>query len=235
MEAYQNNFTATLNILEAVRQLKLRCRILIAGSAEMYGRVFRKDLPLRENQPLNPVSPYGVSKAICDLLAHQYWLHYGIEVIRVRAFNHIGPRQSLGFVIPDFVSQVAKIQLALQEPVLRVGNLSVKRDFTDVRDVVRGYHLLMQRGKPGDAYHLSSGRAVSLLEVVRLLRKLSRQRFTVFSQGSKKRSQDIPILIGDSSKMRRKTGWRPKIDLSVTLSETLKYWTCLSGGPRMKE
>ncbi|OGC76578.1 MAG: hypothetical protein A2Z27_00640 [candidate division Zixibacteria bacterium RBG_16_50_21] len=234
-EAYRNNFSATINVLEAVRQLSLRTRILISGSAEIYGRVPAKDLPLKENQLLKPVSPYGLSKAMCDLLAYQYWLHYDIEVIRVRAFNHIGPRQSPGFVIPDFVSQVAKIQLGLQEPVLQVGNLSAKRDFTDVRDIVRGYHLLMQKGKAGEAYHLSSGRAVSLREVVRMLQKLSHRRFTVISQQSKRRPQDIPILIGDNSKTRRVTGWKPKIDLRVTLGETLEYWTYRFGGGNIKK
>lgn len=223
-EVYRQNFISTLNLLEAVRQLKLNTRVLIAGSAEMYGQVWARDLPIKETQPLNPISPYGVSKAMCDMLAHQYFLNYGIETIRVRAFNHIGPRQSLGFVIPDFVSQVARIHLGMQRPVLKVGNLKVERDFTDVRDIVRGYCLLMQKGNPGQAYNLACGKAYSLRKIVNLLRQLTPAKMQVQTHPSKKRVTDIPILLGDATKARRLAGWKPQIDIRTTLQDTLNYW-----------
>src|SRR3989304_178176 len=221
---YCVNFLGTLNWLGGARQLNLAARVLVTGSSEMYGKVGPKNLPLRETQPLNPVSPYGVSKAACDMLAYQYFLNYGLETIRVRAFNHIGPRQTLGFVIPDFVSQVAKIQLRMQEPVLTVGNLAVKRDFSDVRDIVRGYYLLMQKDNPGEAYNLASGKVFSLREILGILCQLTASKIKLKIRFSKMRVTDIPVLVGDSSKARRLTGWRPQIPIRTTLADTLEYW-----------
>lgn len=221
--SFRHNIIGTQNLLESVRQLNLKPRILIVSSAEIYGQVPRKLQPIRENQPLQPISPYGVSKAISDLLSRQYFLHYRLQVIRVRAFNHIGPRQSAGFVIPDFLSQVAKIHLGLQKPTLRVGNLHVRRDFTDVRDIVRGYHLLLQQGKPGEVYHLSSGKAYSLKEVLKRILRFTPIKVKI-SASPTRRPSDIPLLIGNSSKARRLTGWRSTIALEKSLEDAFGYW-----------
>src|SRR4030067_3224874 len=220
--SFRQNIIGTQNWLESVRQLNLKPKILIVSSAEIYGQVSRKLQPIKENQPLQPISPYGVSKAITDLLSHQYFLHYQMPVIRVRAFNHIGPRQSAGFVIPDFISQVARIHLGLQEPTLRVGNLQVKRDFTDVRDIVRGYQLLLQKGKPGEVYHLSSGKAYSLKEVLGRILQFTPIKIKI-SASPKRRPSDIPLLIGSSNKARRLTGWRPTIALEKSLQDAFGY------------
>jgi GDP-4-dehydro-6-deoxy-D-mannose reductase len=221
--SFRQNIIGTQNLLESVRQLSLKPKTLIVSSAEIYGQVPKESQPIKENQPLQPISPYGVSKAISDLLSHQYFLHYQLPVIRVRAFNHIGPRQSAGFVIPDFLSQVARIHLGLQEPTLRVGNLQVKRDFTDVRDMVRGYHLLLQKGKPGEIYHLSSSKAYSLKEVLRIILRFTPIKIKI-SANPTWRPTDIPLLIGNSSKARRLTGWRPTIALEKSLEDAFGYW-----------
>ncbi len=223
-EVHQANFISTLNILESSRLLKIKPRILMVGSGDMYGRVSKSIQPIKESEALNPLSPYATSKALCDALAVQYTRHYGIPTIRVRAFNHIGPRQSLGFVIPDFCHQIARINLRLQNPVMAVGNLAVERDFLDVRDVVRGYYSLMEKGKAGEMYNIASGRAHSLRQILDLLLRTSPRTVKVISSRSRIRSIDIPLLAGDAGKIRRHVGWKPEIDLGTSLRDTCIYW-----------
>jgi GDP-4-dehydro-6-deoxy-D-mannose reductase len=220
----ENNFRGTLNLLEIVRKLKWPTRILIAGSSDMYGIVKPKETPIREDRSLLPVSPYGFSKAAGDLLAYQYFKSYGVNVIRARAFNHTGPRQRTGFVIPDLASQIAKIEKSRLSPVLKVGNLSSQRDLSDVRDIVRAYVALMAKGKAGEAYNICSQKAYSIEHMLNILCSLSKKRISIQIDQKKNRPAEIPILSGNNSKLKKATGWKPKIQIENTLKDTLDYW-----------
>lgn len=221
---FKVNFGGTQNILEAVRKENLKSRILIPNSADMYGKVSARDLPLKETHALKPISPYAISKTCADILAEQYFKIYEIPVIRTRSFNHAGPRQALGFVIPDFASQVAKIDLNLQDPVLKVGDLRAQRDISDVRDIVYGYYLLMKKGKPGEAYNIGSGKIYSLKKVLQYLVSLSSRKIIVEIDKTRLRKIDIPVLQADISKIKKDTGWKAKTPLEKTLQDTYNFW-----------
>jgi len=218
------NIRGTLYLLEILRNMRKKVRILIVGSSDMYGVVKPKDIPITEKKPLLPVSPYGSSKAASDLLAYQFFKSYGVQAIRARAFNHTGPRQGIGFVVPDFASQIAKIEAGILPPVMKVGNLSSKRDISDVRDIVRGYWLLMKKGKAGEAYNICSGEAYSIKSVLKILVSLSKKKIKVKTDEEKNRPAEIPILMGDNSRTKRVTGWKPKISIAKTLEDTLNFW-----------
>ncbi len=224
LETIDTNLKGTLYLLEIARHLKKPIKILVVGSSDVYGKVSPKEVPISEEKPLRPVSPYGASKAACDLLAYQYFKAYGTHVIRARAFNHAGPRQNAGFVIPDFASQIAQIELGIKPAVLKVGNLSARRDVSDVRDVVRAYAALMSRGEPGEAYNICSGKAYKIRHLLRTLLSLSERRIRVEVDEKKNRLADIPVLQGDDSKIRRVTGWKAKIPLKRTLEDALNFW-----------
>ena len=224
LATFNTNIFGTISLLEAVSQAKLNTKILIVGSGDMYGMVNKKDLPIKESQPLNPVSPYGASKAACDILAYQYFKSYGLKTIRVRSFSHTGPGQVLGFAIPDFCSQIARIEKGLIPPRMEVGDLSIIRDLTDVRDVVGGYVLLMRYGKAGEVYNVCSGKGYKLKDVLDKLLRFSSKKIKIVQDKNKKRKADISILIGDNSKMKKETGWKPRISLEETLEDTLGYW-----------
>ncbi len=221
---FKINFGGAHNILEALRRENLKSKVLIPNSADMYGKVSAKDLPIRETQTLHPLSPYAISKTCADILAEQYFKVYQIPVIRTRSFNHTGPRQALGFVIPDFASQVARIDLNLQEPVLKVGDLRAQRDISDVRDIVRGYYLLMKRGKAGEAYNLGSGKIYNLKKVLQYLVSLCSQKIKIEIDKSRLRKIDITALQADISKIKKETGWKPRIPLLKTLQDTYNFW-----------
>jgi GDP-4-dehydro-6-deoxy-D-mannose reductase len=220
----ENNIRGTLHLLEVIRKLNRPIRILVVGSSDMYGVVKPRETPIREDRPLLPVSPYGVSKAAGDLLAYQYFKSYGINTIRARSFNHTGPRQRTGFVIPDFSSQIAKIEKGLIPPVLKTGNLSSRRDISDVRDVVKAYLALMGKGKPGEAYNICSQKAYSIERLLVVLCSLTKKRIRVEKDRKRNRPAEIPILWGSNAKIRKATGWRPKIPIEKTLEDTLDYW-----------
>lgn len=224
LDVIGTNIRGTLHLLEIVRNIRKKTRILIVGSSDMYGIVKPKDIPITEEKPLLPVSPYGSSKAAGDLLAYQFFKSYGVQTIRARAFNHTGPRQGMGFVVPDFASQVAKIEAGILPPVMKVGNLSSKRDLSDVRDIVRGYRLLMRRGKAGEAYNVCSGNAYSIKNILKALTFLSKKKIRVKTDAKKNRPAEIPVLVGDNSKIRKTTGWKPKISIATTLEDTLNFW-----------
>ena len=224
LDTIQTNIRGTLYLLETVRNLKKRIKILVVGSSDMYGKVLPKEVPITENKPLLPISPYGMSKAACDLLAYQYFASYGVYAIRARAFNHTGPRQRTGFVIPDFASQIAKIEVGQMPPVLKVGNLSTKRDISDVRDVVRAYVSLMGKGKAGEAYNICSQEAYSIKNVLKVLLTLSKKKIKVGVDEAKNRPAEIPILVGNNDKIRKATGWKPNIPMEKTLEDTLNFW-----------
>ncbi len=219
-----NNIVAQLNLLRAIAELRLEPRILIVGSADEYGAVREEDLPIDEETPLRPINPYAVSKIAQDYLGYQYYLSHGLQVVRVRPFGHIGPRQGPGFVVADFARQIARIEAGLQEPVMRVGNLSAQRDLTDVGDMVRGYYLALAKGKAGEVYNLGSGRAYAIGEILDKLLGMSRVVVRVEIDASRLRPSDIPILVCDSRRFREDTGWRPERDISDTLREVLDYW-----------
>ena len=220
----ENNIRAQLNLLEGVRKAGLTPRILVVGSNEEYGLVRPEELPLTEESPLRPHSPYGVSKVTQDMMGLQYHLSYGLPIIRVRPFNHIGPRQRLGFVAPDFARQIAEIEAGLRPPVMRVGNLEARRDFTDVRDVVRAYHLAITHGEPGEVYNIGSGRSRSIRELLETLLSYSTVEVAVELDPARMRPSDIPEIRCDAGRLRARTGWEPHIPFEQSLRDVLDDW-----------
>jgi GDP-4-dehydro-6-deoxy-D-mannose reductase len=222
---YNINFFGSLNILEgALAEGKYLKKMVLVGSADSYGTFKPVGKKLKENQPFNPVSPYGISKAAVEYLAQYYFRQHRLPVVIARSFNHTGPRQSNNFAVPSFCRQIARIERGLEKPVIRVGNLSVKRDLSDVRDIADGYYRLALKGKAGEAYHFSSGRAVSIRSVLDGLLKISSKKIKVAIDKNRFRKSDIPILTGDCSKAIRQLGWRRKYPLEDTLRDTLDYW-----------
>jgi len=219
-----DNILSQLNLFQAVIDAKLDCPILVAGSNEEYGHIQPEELPVRETNPLRPTNPYAVSKVAQDLLAYQYSLTHGLKCIRMRAFNHTGPRQRPDFVIPSLAKQVAEAEAGLIPPVINVGNLDSQRDFTDVRDVVRAYHLALLNCIPGEAYNLGSGQCVSVREVLDFFLARSPATLTVQVRKEQLRPWDNPKVVCDSTKFRSQTGWRPEIPLEQTLADILEYW-----------
>lgn len=221
----ENNIRPQLNILEAMVKQKSQARLLIVASNEVYGRVRPDELPVNEDTPLRPNNPYGVSKVAQDILGLQYFLSHGVDVLRVRAFNHIGPRQSPVFVAASFAKQIAEIEAGLIiEPVLHVGNLEAKRDFTDVRDVMRAYALLVQHGTPGEAYNVGTGEAHSIQSLLDILLSYTTADIKVEPDPARMRPSDVPIIYADNSKLRTKTGWTPTCKFEDSLRQVLAYW-----------
>ncbi|MGQ9715222.1 MAG: GDP-mannose 4,6-dehydratase [Anaerolineae bacterium] len=220
----ENNIRLQLNILEGVVRLGLTPKVLVVGSSEEYGAVQPSDLPVDEETPLRPLNAYGLSKIAQDYMGLQYYLSHQLPIIRVRPFNHIGPRQRPGFVAADFARQIAAAEAGLQEPVVLVGNLDVSRDFSDVRDVVRAYHALMLKGQPGEVYNVGSGEARSVRELLDLLLSLSERPIEVRQDPAKVRPADVPCLVCDASKLRRATQWEPRISFAQSLRDVLDYW-----------
>lgn len=218
------NIFAELNILLAMIDLKLDATVLIAGSTEVYGNIRPEDLPVDEDTPFNPVSPYAVSKIAQDMLALQYHLSHQLKTIRARPFNHIGPRQSNRFAASSFAYQIAQIEAGKQEPVLRVGNLSAQRDFTDVRDMAQAYRLAVLHGQPGQAYNIGSGQAVSMQTILDTLLSYSSVPIEVQTDPTRMRPADVPVVVCDASRFRAATGWEPNYTLSQTLADVLDDW-----------
>ncbi|MBI3942682.1 MAG: GDP-mannose 4,6-dehydratase [Chloroflexi bacterium] len=223
-ETFEVNLKSEVNLLEQVRQLTNPPGILIVGSGEEYGVVRPEDLPLDEETPLLPASPYAVSKVAQDLLGYQYYHSYHLQIVRVRPFNHVGPRQSPNFAASSFARQIAMIERGLQEPVLRVGNLAPRRDYTDVRDIVRGYRLILEQGAAGAVYNLGSGRSYSVAEMLELYMEMTTAQIEIRPDPARMRGAEIPEIICDSGKIYDRTGWRPEISLARSLADTLAYW-----------
>jgi len=220
----ETNIRLQFNMLHAVKNLGLDCRMLVVGSGEEYGLVTAGELPVGEDTPLRPLNEYAVSKIAQEMLGLQYYLAFGVPVVVVRPFNHVGPRQRLGFVAPDFARQIAEAEAGLSDPVMSVGNLDVSRDFSDVRDIVLGYHLAIVQGEPGEVYNLGSERACSIRDLLDTLVSYSEVRVEVRQDATRLRPADVPVVVSDCSKFRQLTGWRVTIPFDESLADVLDYW-----------
>jgi GDP-4-dehydro-6-deoxy-D-mannose reductase len=224
-ETLSNNIISQVNLLEGIRRFTTAPRVLVVGSSEEYGLVYPDELPIRETNPLRPLSPYAVSKVAQDMMGYQYFMSYGLPIIRTRAFNHEGPRRGEVFVTSNFAKQVAEIEAGLREPIISVGDLTPRRDFSDVRDIVRGYWLLLERGEPGEVYNLCSGRSWAIQQVLDFFLEQSRvKKIAVEIDSTRLRPSDVMILEGDPSKIRKATGWEVEIPFERTLKDLLAYW-----------
>jgi GDP-4-dehydro-6-deoxy-D-mannose reductase len=223
-ECYETNFGGTLNLLEAWRQLRFDSRLLLVSSSQVYGHPSEAEMPLRETSPLRPESPYAGSKLAAEFLAIQFGSSYGLPVVRVRPFNLTGPRQSPAFVCSDLVRQVVEIECGLRPPILAVGNADISRDFCDVRDIVRGYVLLLERGRPAEVYQLCSGRAVSVRAIIERLVALASVPMEVRVEAAKAHAPESTISWGDAAKARSEVGWEPSYALETTLDDLNTYW-----------
>jgi len=220
---YDANVYAALNILDAIWKLNLKCRLLVVTSMEVYGKVSPSNMPIKEDLCFRPNSPYSASKAAEDLLAQAYYLGHGLDIIRVRPLNHIGPRQSDQFVATAFARQIARIEIGQQPPTILVGNLSDRRDFTDVRDMVKAYALTMKYGKSGSAYNIASGNMYTIKELLETLISLSDVKVTIKVDTKRVRSSSTPPLIADCARFKKITGWEPEITFQETLSDLLNF------------
>ena len=217
------NVLGTQNVLAAVQRETPKARVVVVGSADVYGAAAANGAPIVETCALRPVSTYGLSKAAADMAAFHQWWETDLAVIRARAFNHTGPGQSADFVCSDFARQMVRIERGQVPPVLRVGNLGSARDFSDVRDVVRGYLVLMERGEPGEAYNICRGEAVTIGEIVEHLRGEVRVPFELVEEPTRVRRREIARVVGDATRARA-LGWVPKIPLRQTLRDLLDHW-----------
>jgi len=218
------NVTGTASLLEAMRQECPESRLLFLSSADVYGLVRPRDVPLKETQPPAPRNPYAASKLAGEELCRQHMRSYGLQIVIVRCFNHTGPRQAPGFVVPDFAMQIARLERSRGKREMKVGNLEAQRDISDVRDIVRGHRLLARKGKPGEVYHLASGKVYRIRAVLDMMLQLADVPIAVANDPRRQRPSDLPILAGSIAKTKRATGWRPTIPLTDTLARTLDYW-----------
>lgn len=225
----ENNIVAQVHLLEAIRAVDINPRILVVGSAEVYGAAGGTRDPLDESWPFEPTNPYSVSKVTQDMLGLQYHLAHGMDIIRARPFNHMGPGQGRGFVSVDFASQIAAIEAREREPVLFVGNLTAERDFTDVRDVVRSYVLMMQHGRSGDVFNVCSERGYSIQYLLDTLLGFSTAVIEVRQDPARMRPSDVPRRVGDAARLRECTGWEPTISFEESLLDILNDWRVRMG------
>ncbi len=223
LAAHRTNFFGALNVLTAVGTVVPGCRVLMAGSGDAYGAAGDAHAEVAETVAFAPISAYGVSKAAADLAAFQ-WGWAGGNVVRARPFNHTGPGQRPEFVCADFARQVARIEAGLQAPVLEVGNLDVERDFSDVRDIVRGYIALWEGGARGEAYNLCSGRGTRIGALVDGLCRRARRSIDVRVAAERRRPNEVRRLVGSHAKATAATGWAPALSLDQTLDDVLAYW-----------
>lgn len=218
------NAVGSVNLFEAVRRAKLDPIIQIACSSEEYGLVLPSEIPVKETNPLRPLSPYAVSKVAMDYLGYQYHQSYGMKIVRTRGFNHTGPRRGEVFVTSNFAKQIAEIEKGKKEAVLEVGNLDAQRDWTDVRDMVQGYFLSLKKCEYGEVYNICSEKTVKIKDMLNLLLSMSKIKPKIVEDKSRMRPSDVPILLGDSSKFRKATGWKITIPFEKTMKDLLNYW-----------
>jgi GDP-4-dehydro-6-deoxy-D-mannose reductase len=219
-----NNVLGQLHLLEAVTAECPAARVIVVGSSEVYGRVPLAEQPVDERAPFRPENTYAVSKVAQDALAYQYWAGRGVATVRLRPFNHIGPGQSDQYAASSFARQIAEAELGQRAPTIQVGNLAAERDFTDVRDVVRGYYLAYLHATPGEAYNLGSERAVALQTILDGLLAHGRVPVRVEVDPGRLRPVDVPRIVANCARFRASTGWQPTIPLAQTLADTLAAW-----------
>jgi GDP-4-dehydro-6-deoxy-D-mannose reductase len=227
LAAFQVNADGTLNVLQACVHARVG-RVLSVSSADVYGKVALADLPLTEDAPLRPVTPYAASKIAADFLGLQAFLGYGLDVLRVRAFNHLGPGQTNRFVASAVAERIAHNERDGSE-VVPVGNLSPRRDFTDVRDVVRAYRLLVEHGVAGDAYNVCTGRDLAISDLAERLLALAHRSMRLEEDPARQRPVEVPVLRGDPTKLHAATGWEPTIAIEQTLTDLLAEWRARVG------
>jgi GDP-4-dehydro-6-deoxy-D-mannose reductase len=218
------NVTGTVGLLEAVKREAPESRVLFPSTSDVYGKVRRRDVPLRETHPVAPANPYAASKLAAEEICRQYERSFGLHIIIVRSFNHTGPGQGMGFVVPDFASQIARLERKRGVRQLKVGNLSAERDISDVRDIVRGYRLLARKAEPGQVYHLARGKAYRIREILGMLLGMAEKEIRIVSDPGRQRPSDLPILAGNAAKAKRATGWKAVIPIERTLEDCLNYW-----------
>lgn len=220
-----NNSTSQINLFEAVKVNNLLdTKIIVISSANIYGKVSSEDLPMDENTPFNPDNPYAVSKITQDYLGLCYFSAYKLPIIRLRPFNHVGPRLSPEISLARFAKQIAEIEKGQKEPIMMVGNLETKRDFTDVRDMVRAYAIAAEKCEAGEAYNIGTGTSYKIADMLQMLLGLAKLKIEVKSEEKLFRPSDIPELRADASKFKHTTGWKPSIALEKTLQDLLAYW-----------
>lgn len=218
------NINGTLNVLEALKELDYKPRLLLIGSGEEYGHIKPHEVPINEENNTRPGNIYAATKACSNMLGKIYCDAYDLDIVSVRAFNHIGPNQKPLFVVADFCFQAINIEKGKQKPIINVGNLSAKRDFTDVRDVVRAYVLLMDKGIKGQTYNVGSGRAIKIDDILKTILKYAKVKIDVNIDKSKFRPVDVPIIEADISKLQKILDWKPEIRLEQTIQETLEHF-----------
>ncbi|MBS4959801.1 MAG: GDP-mannose 4,6-dehydratase [Clostridiales bacterium] len=218
------NIKGSVNVLDSVREVIPKSNILLIGSGEEYGHILPNETPIIEDNPLRPGNIYAATKAAQNMLGKIYADAYQMNVIMVRAFNHIGPGQAPMFVVSDFCKQTVEIEKGIKEPVIHVGNLSSKREFTDVRDVVKAYSLLIEKGRRGEIYNVGNGHAVEIKEILNLILSMSQKKISVEIDQNRLRPVDVPIIEADIKKLIDATGWKQEIPLETTIKETLDYW-----------
>ena len=223
-ETFEINAMGTVHLMDEVVRLGFNSKLLLVGSAEEYGRVTPAQVPIKETTPLEPVNPYGSSKAAISMLFRQYFVKFGLPVIYVRAFNHIGPGQAPGFVTVDFARQIAEIEDGIKEAVVKVGNLEAKRDFSDVRDVVRAYWMLIRQGLSGEVYNVSSGCPFPVRRILDIFLEKAKVKIEILPDQNRMRPSDVPILSGDITKIKAVTDWAPTISIEQSLVDILDYW-----------
>lgn len=224
LETVVNNVGAEISLLEAVKNAQLNSRILVVTSADIYGKVRAEDIPIDEDTPFNPTNTYAVSKIAQDFLALQYFNSFNLPIIRSRPFNHIGPRQTAGFVVADFAKKIAEIEKGVSAPVMKVGNIETRRDFTDVRDIVKAYEMLIEKGELGEVYNVGRGESYRISEILEKLISYSTVSITVETDTDLLRAKDAPDRVCDNKKFVDLTGWTPNISIDDTLKDTLDYW-----------
>ena len=225
----RTNVLGIVHLLDAARRLGLRPAVLVVGSAEEYGPVGPEEIPIREEAPLRPASPYAVSKVAQGALARLYGSAGGMRVVLTRTFHHTGPGRGEAFAESSFARQIAEIEAGHRRPVLEVGNLEAVRDFTDVRDVVRAYWMLLEKGEPGAAYNVCSGRGRPIRQLLEMLLSASRARVEVRVDPGRLRPADVPVQVGDPSLLREATGWEPEVPLERSLHDLLDDWRVRTG------
>jgi len=220
----ENNIRGQLNVLLAAVAIGTRPRVLVVGSVDEYGIIAPEELPVDEDNPLRPNSPYAVSKVAQDMLGYQYYASHGLPSVRVRPCNHIGPGQSPAFVASAFAKQVAEAEAGLRQPIIRVGNLEARRDFSDVRDIVRGYYLAVTEGEPGQVYVLGSERSYAIRDLLDGFIVLSKVPLTIELDPDRLRPSDVHEIIANCTRFRSRTGWRTEISLEQSLRDILDHW-----------